>query len=219
MGLETFEIVPKPKLSLFARLKLVLALGTFLAGSALVIYGLSLDSCESGNELNLGISKPAGIDNLTQKGTEIGKEIQVDVGGAVNLPNVYTLPAGSRLLEIIKLAGGLDLDADKAWISRHLNLAEELKDGQKIYLPFLSDQSEVESAIGFSSLPPKADKPLININTATKAELETLTGIGPQRAEAIIKGRPYQKLADLLEKKILGESIFAQIKDQITVGN
>jgi competence protein ComEA len=56
---------------------------------------------------------------------------------------------------------------------------------------------------------------LIDINTASKAELEPLKGIGPARAEAIIKGRPYKGKDDLVQKKIIPQSVYDDIKGQI----
>ena len=56
---------------------------------------------------------------------------------------------------------------------------------------------------------------LIDINTATKAQLEPLKGIGPARAEAIIKGRPYKGKDELVEKKIVPQNVYDDIKDQI----
>ena len=57
--------------------------------------------------------------------------------------------------------------------------------------------------------------PLIDINTATKAQLEPLKGIGPVRADAIIKGRPYKGKDELLEKKIVPKNVYDDIKDLI----
>jgi DNA uptake protein ComE-like DNA-binding protein len=56
---------------------------------------------------------------------------------------------------------------------------------------------------------------LIDINSASKAELEPLKGIGPVRAEAIIKGRPYKGKDELVEKKIIPANVYADIKDKI----
>jgi DNA uptake protein ComE-like DNA-binding protein len=60
---------------------------------------------------------------------------------------------------------------------------------------------------------PAAD--LIDINSATKAELDALPGIGPARAEAIIKGRPYKGKDELVQRKILSQSVYDGIKDKI----
>lgn len=56
---------------------------------------------------------------------------------------------------------------------------------------------------------------LIDVNSATREELDALPGVGPARAEAIIKGRPYRGKDELVRKKILPESVYESIKDRI----
>ena len=56
---------------------------------------------------------------------------------------------------------------------------------------------------------------LIDINTASKETLETLKGVGPVRAEAIVKGRPYKGKDDLVQKKIVPQNVYDDIKDKI----
>jgi len=57
---------------------------------------------------------------------------------------------------------------------------------------------------------------LIDINSASKADLISLKGIGPARAETIIKGRPYKSAAELVERRIVPDSIFKGIKSHVT---
>ena len=66
---------------------------------------------------------------------------------------------------------------------------------------------------GKTAVPPSA--PLIDINTASQAQLEPLKGIGPARAEAIIKGRPYKGKDELVQKKIVPQNVYDDIKEQI----
>jgi competence protein ComEA len=61
----------------------------------------------------------------------------------------------------------------------------------------------------------QAKSTLVDINRAKADELMTLKGIGEARAEAIIKGRPYARKDELVKKKILPESVYNEIKDQI----
>ena len=62
----------------------------------------------------------------------------------------------------------------------------------------------------------KTDVPKININTAAKDSLMTVKGIGEADAEAIIKGRPYKKKKELVERNIIPAATYAEIKEKIT---
>ena len=138
-----------------------------------------------------------------------GERILVDVSGAVVSPGVYQLPFNSRLQLAIQAAGGLTPKADSEWVAKNLNLASKLSDGQKIYIP-----RKGESSTQNTSLP--TDKQ-ININTANASELDSLPGVGLKTAEKIIQNRPYQKIEDLLLKKVVNRSVFTKIKDKIRV--
>lgn len=141
------------------------------------------------------------------------KEIVVDISGAVSSPGVYALEEGSRIKDILILASGLSAEADRDWISKNLNLAQKLSDGSKIYIPAKGEASlSKTSNVGLVS-----SEGLININSASSAELESLSGIGPVTASKIIENRPYQAVEDLLNKKILGSKVFEKIKDKISV--
>ena len=61
----------------------------------------------------------------------------------------------------------------------------------------------------------QAEAALLDINSASKSELDALPGIGPVRADAIIKGRPYNGKDDLLHRKIIPENVYNNIKDRI----
>lgn len=131
-------------------------------------------------------------------------ELTVDVGGEVTRPGVYRLAAGSRVEEAIEAAGGVTETADIDYIDKYLNRAAKLADGQKIYIPDKSAEKPAESG-------------RVNINSAGQGELEGLPGIGPATAGKIVAGRPYQNVSELVEKKIVGQKVFDQIKDNISV--
>lgn len=146
---------------------------------------------------------------------EEGK-IKVDVEGAVVKPGVYEVGSSARVQEVLILAGGLSLQADREWVAKSLNLAAKLNDGAKIYIPLKGEQSgNMNYELGIKNNGQLGEK--ININTASEGELDKLPGVGPVTAQKIIAGRPYQAIEDLLSKKIVGASTFANIKDQITV--
>lgn len=147
----------------------------------------------------------------------VPKLIKVDVSGAVVNPGVYELKSSDRIQEALIKAGGLAENADRTWTAKNLNLAQKLLDGTKIYIPF-KDENPSSS---FPSNPSSPSNPslsaLININNASESQLDTLSGVGPATAQKIISGRPYESIDDLLNKKIVGKSVFEKIKDKISV--
>ena len=141
-------------------------------------------------------------------------EVVVHVAGAVSSPGVYTLPADSRVDDAVRAAGAT-ADADLS----QLNLAQKLADGQKITVPVAG----ATPADG-SSAATTADSDnggLININTATQEELESLPSIGEVRAQAIITYREehgsFRTIDELKEVSGIGEKIFADISPHVTV--
>lgn len=136
-------------------------------------------------------------------------EIQVDVEGAVRSPGLYSFPNGSRVEDALIKAGGLTESADLDIFAKTMNRAMVLVDGAKLYIPFTNDESEEVVDNTTSSL--------ISINTASTTELDTLPGVGPVTAGKIIDNRPYQTLEELVTKKAVGQSVFNNIKDQITL--
>ena len=140
--------------------------------------------------------------------------IVIDVSGAVSDPGVYTLNPGSRISDAINSAGGvLDTVADKSFLSKNINLAQLLQDGDKIYIPVEGDSTRTYYSIG-----PDGETGVVNINTASESALaENLSGIGPVYAKKIVEGRPYNKVEELYEKNIIPKSIFDKIKDDISI--
>lgn len=136
-------------------------------------------------------------------------EIAVDVSGEVLHPDVYHLPADSRIQDALIAAGGLSALADREYISKYINLAQKITDGAKIYIPSLNDESP--------SYDRSSKNSLININTASSSVLEGLSGIGPVTAEKIIDGRPYFSLEDLVTKKALSKKVFEKIQAELSL--
>ena len=141
-------------------------------------------------------------------------EVVVHVAGAVSSPGVYTLPADSRVDDAVRAAGAT-ADADLS----QLNLAQKLADGQKITVPVAgATPADGNSA---TTTADSDNGALININTATQEELETLPSIGEVRAQAIIAYREehggFRTTDELMEVSGIGEKIFADIAPHITV--
>lgn len=142
--------------------------------------------------------------------------VVVHVTGEIKNPGVYRLEEGARVIDAVNLAGGPLPSAD---LDR-INLANFLKDGSKIYIPPKDDNldSNSKNQNALKVVPERKDK--ININTASKGELESLPGIGPTLAQRIIEYREenglFSSAEDLLNVKGIGEKKLEKIKDQIT---
>ena len=143
----------------------------------------------------------------------IAPALIIDVTGEVVSPGVYELPAGSRVIDAIRAAGGAKA---KAALSE-LNLARVIKDGEQIYVdPIYTAGSRTRA--GSKAAAPRGP---ININRASASDLDSLDGIGPVIAKRIIAYRttngPFTAVEDLLKVSGIGDSKFAQFKEKIRV--
>ena len=144
-----------------------------------------------------------------------GAPVLVHVAGWVRRPGVYELEEGDRVVDAIEAAGGArrgaNLDA--------LNLAAPLADGAQVLVPREAPPGSAggEPAAGATGGPAA----LVNVNTATEAELETLPGIGPVLAAAIVQYRtehgPFTSVEQLEEVSGIGPATLAEIRDLVTV--
>lgn len=146
--------------------------------------------------------------------TPNSSKIFVDIEGAVVKPGTYSLKSDSRLKDALSAAGGISDEADKVWVEKNLNLASKVTDGIKIYVPRVGEETSSASTSTVSSS--NVSGLLININSATASELDTLSGIGPVTAQKIIDNRPYASISELVSKKAVTQSVFDKIKDKIT---
>lgn len=144
------------------------------------------------------------------------KQIVVDVAGAVEAPGVYKLPSGSRIGDALVAAGGLAAGADRAWVAQTLNLAKEIKDQEKIFIPALG-RVDLSRAQGKGSTLGEQKTGKININTASAGELDSLPGIGSVRAAAIIANRPYGSVEELVSKAKIPQSVYEEIASLVSV--
>jgi len=177
-----------------------------LAGILVIVSGLAAIGIGLGkvNEPQLEIIEASMAPAVPLK-------ILIDIGGAVEKPGIYEFSSEARVNDALVAAGGLSGEADRDWVSQNLNLAGKLTDGVKIYIPF---QDETDTNKDSPSLR-KGES--LNLNTASLAELDTLWGIGPATGQKIIDSRPYAKIEELLEKKIVKSNVYEAIKDKITV--
>jgi competence protein ComEA len=151
------------------------------------------------------------------------KEMAVEISGQVQKPGVYKLPNGSRIEDLLIVAGGFSVDADGLWVDKYLNRAAKLTDGQKIYVPAVGEQSGSTSAKNsgadqtVSTNFGDQGSGLVNVNTASAKELDSLPGIGPVYAQNIIEHRPYSTTEELVSKEAIKQSLYDKIKDKITI--
>lgn len=157
----------------------------------------------------IGVKEPA--DNVSKT------DILVDISGAVINPGVYQLKPDARIKDALIVSGGLSEEANRQYISKNINLAQKITDGQKIYIPSESEGiPEKNSNIQNNNEDSKvAGTATININTASISQLDGLWGIGPSRAQNIIDGRPYSSTEEL--KEILPDNVYEKIKGEIGI--
>ena len=116
------------------------------------------------------------------------------------------------------LAGGLSADADRTWVEKTLNRAAKISDGQKIYIPSISEKLEVKSQnLGTGTAGNSLIDSLVNINTASLSELDKLPGIGPVYGQSIIDHRPYSTVEELVSKGALKKNVYEKVKDKVSV--
>jgi len=135
----------------------------------------------------------------------------------VKTPGVLALPVGARVIDALEGAGGGLPDADLD----HLNLAAKLVDGQRILVTKIGQSATAgEVATGGGATDPESGS-LIDLNSATSAQLETLPGIGPALAGAIIAERDrrggFRSVNELREVRGIGEKRFAELRDRVMV--
>lgn len=134
----------------------------------------------------------------------------IDVKGEILKPGVYEITSGSRVNDIIQLAGGFTKSADQTKV----NLAQKVQDEMIIVIPKIGQTVDVNT-------PASNENGKLRINYATQEEIETLSGIGPSKAQAIIKFREengfFKTLDDLLEVSGIGDKTIENLKESIQI--
>ena len=202
-------------------LNVALAVGVVAA----LIGGLVLLFADSRSPKGVVIATPERplADEPTPDATATPAALAVYVSGAVGAPGVYELPPNARADDALAAAGGASADADL----ERVNLAKRVSDGEHIRVPKRGDPAA--PAAPTSPLPPTYAQPgaaapplpdgKIDVNSADADSLETLPGIGPARARAIIEHRqangPFAGVDDLTQVRGIGEGILDSIRDLI----
>ncbi|PKR85134.1 helix-hairpin-helix domain-containing protein [Heyndrickxia camelliae] len=193
----------------------MIVLGIGILGLALCVYLYQHRSLEQeNNETPFPYMDEIQEEENKQEETQ-NKKMKIDVKGAVVHPGVYDAQKDERVLDVIQKAGGFQKKADQ----RKVNLAEKVHDEMVIYVPEKGETPDNE--INFETPISSQDEGKVNINTADLAQLQTLTGIGPSKASAIIEYREknggFKKVEDLTNVTGIGEKTLEKLRDSIIV--
>lgn len=144
--------------------------------------------------------------------------IYVDIKGAVKVPGIYQLKTQQRIWDALALAGGVSEEADTAQV----NYAQKVKDQMIIYVPKKGEAMAQSLETLQESVPAQQNQEeKINLNTATEAELQTISGIGAKKAQEIIRFRdeqgPFKTVEELKNVPGIGEKTVERLKDMLTV--
>ncbi len=157
-------------------------------------------------------------DSAAEEDPHAVTSVYVDISGEVRKPGVYKADSDTRLFEVIEMAGGLTENADPD----SLNRAEKVWDGEKIIVLSYDESEERRSSSSSSGgTADNEESGKVNINTADSAELQTIPGIGPSKAQAILDYREengyFTAPEDIMNVTGIGQKSFASIKDYIVI--
>jgi competence protein ComEA len=173
-----------------------------------------LESEEKIEEAN--VEKENKVESLSNSSQA---KIFVDVKGAITSPGVYEAAIGERVIDIIEKAGGLLDSADQ----NNINFAMKVVDEMVLYIPAIGEQNPSIAGVATSGSLQEGTTAdgKINLNSATESELQTLPGIGPSKALAILEYREtngsFKTIEDLMEISGIGEKTFEKLKEHIIV--
>ena len=164
------------------------------------------------------------------------EKIQVDIKGQINYPGIYKVDSNLRVMDVIKLAGDLTENADTSVINLSKKVTDEMviiiysKDEVADFKKTKEIEKQVEekciqkdenSLVNDACISCSTSNGKVNINNASVDELKNLTGIGEKKAKDIIdyreKNGSFNSIEDIMKVSGIGESSFAQIKEDITV--
>jgi len=169
---------------------------------AVVGFGVYVFASGSKSASPVIVSKSQNTQTTVQQ-----PKIFVHIAGLVKKPGIYQLDSGSRVFDVVLLAGGFTAKANEASV----NLARVLTDGEQI----------IVGKIGAQSASGTQSSNLISLNSSSASQLEDLPGVGPALAGRIVDWREanggYKTKEDLLNVAGIGDKLFASIKDLVTL--
>jgi competence protein ComEA len=200
----------------------LLLIGALAVGCVVGAFALAASAGSGSVAVDGGVTIPISGSNDVGRATGdvavVGGDLVVEIVGAVRQPGVYRLPAGARVGDLIRAAGGYGPRVDTARAEQALNLAAPLHDGEQIRVPSRDDTG---TAPGASAHDAPSEATMVDLNGATQAELEALPGIGPATAAKIMAAReeaPFAAVEELRTRGILGEKTFEKLRDLVKVG-
>ncbi|MBS6601559.1 MAG: helix-hairpin-helix domain-containing protein [Clostridium sp.] len=200
-------------------------IGTILIGIIIFLFFIisyftgGKSKLNKNNNESIFVEENESMEVISKKEEKEEKEstkIVVDIKGEVKKPDIYWLEEDSIIEDLINIAGGVTEEGDLSKINR----AEKLNNHEVVVIPNINDEeSEGETIISSTINNNKDNK--ININTANSAELDSLSGIGPSKAEAIIKYREengnFKTIEEIKNVTGIGEGLFEKFKENITI--
>ncbi|HFU3947075.1 TPA: helix-hairpin-helix domain-containing protein [Streptococcus suis] len=164
------------------------------------------------------LSSQEQTDGSSTASSEEPSQLVVDVKGAVAKPGLYTLAAGARVNDAVKAAGGLTSQSDP----KSINLAQKLSDEAVVYVASKDENiSVVASTTASSAMSQEGNESKVNLNTATEADLQTISGIGAKRAADIVAYREanggFKSVDDLNNVSGIGDKTMESIRPYVTV--
>ena len=201
---------------------LLLGSGVFMVILITLLVGIYL-MVNKEPQVDTTMWEETSLNTTTEVATDATKEraetmIYVDIKGAVKVPGIYQLKNQQRIWDALALAGGVSEEAD----TTQVNYAQKVKDQMIIYVPKKGEPvPQSLETLQESALAQQNQEGKINLNTATEAELQTISGIGAKKAQEIIRFRdeqgPFKTVEELKNVSGIGEKTVERLKDMLTV--
>lgn len=203
------------------KMTMITVVVAFVAGGHLLFSQQGEDPADTEDIFSV-TAKEAEMEQSVNESAAEPEIIKVDVKGAVKSPGIFTAQAGDRVIDLISSAGSFTEKAD----TDKVNFAQIIEDQMVIYVPEIGeeDKGNLENKqVGTSgdAVTKGTSGGLVNLNTATQEDLQTLTGIGPSKANAILEYREtvgkFKEVDELKQVTGIGDKTFERLRDSISV--